>query len=94
MALERKPSHTICSFVNWVQLNLRCTQLTKKENKPNSKETDFLYAYIEESCTLKSFRQAASVKQINGLIIATCRRFLSKGFTAGTSNELTYRTEK
>lgn len=89
LALGSKPSHIIFSFVNWMQLNSRCTQLTRKENKPKSKETDFLYAYIEGSCTFKCFRQAASVKQINGLIIAPWRRFLSKDFTDGTFNELT-----
>lgn len=33
------------------------------------------------------FRQAVSLKQINGLIIAPGRRFLSKGFTTGTFNK-------
>lgn len=40
------------------------------------------------------FRQAVSVKQINGLIIAPGRRFLSKAFTTGTSNKPAFKGQR
>lgn len=40
------------------------------------------------------FREAVSVKQINGLLIASGRRFLSKGFTTGTFNKPALRGQR
>lgn len=40
------------------------------------------------------FRQVVSVKQFNGLLIASGRRFLSKGFTTGTFNKPALRGQR
>lgn len=40
------------------------------------------------------FRQAVSVKQINGMLIASGRRFLSEGFTTATFNKPALRGQR